>query len=85
MIVLTISIFFRPKTSARTPDGISKSRLVIWKIVSAKPISTRLYPRAARIATQAPVSDKFPKMEDKYNLDICFLIFNIKNLLNFIF
>ena len=42
MILLTISIFFRPKTSARTPEGISKIRLVMWNTVSAMPISTRL-------------------------------------------
>ena len=85
IIVLTRSILFLPKTSAKTPDGISKIRLTIWNTVSAIPISTRLYPLAAKIATQAPVKDKLPRMDDVYNFDNCFLILNIKNLLNFIF
>ena len=42
IMLLTMSIFFLPKTSANTPDGISKIRLTIWNTVSAMPISTRL-------------------------------------------
>ena len=39
---------------------------------------------AAKIATHAPVRDKFPSTEDEYSFASCFLILNIKNLLNLI-
>lgn len=85
IILLTSSIFFLPNRLARTPDGISTIILVIWKTVSARLISTKSYSLAARIATYAPVRDKFPKIEDRYKRDSCFLIWNIKNLLNVLF
>lgn len=45
--------FFRPSTSASTPEGTSQRRLVRWKTPSASPTSARENPRAASRATQA--------------------------------
>ena len=78
MILLTMSIFFLPKTSAMTPEGSSNIILVMWNTVSAMPISTRLKPLAASSATHAPVRERFPITDDRYSPLSCFLILNIK-------
>ena len=49
---LSTMVFFRPKTSATTPDGISKQELTTWKILSIIPISRSENPLSASNATQ---------------------------------